>query len=747
MYFNFKKLFFVSSFCSMFLAATAQYSQQPVTISSPWASEINEANAWQEYPRPQLVRKEWKNLNGLWDYAIVNKGAVKPSGFQGKILVPYSVESSLSGVQKSLSPKQELWYNKYISIPADWKGKKIMLHFGAVDWQSDLYVNEKHVGQHTGGSDPFSFDITAFLNSGNVQQISIKVFDPTDSDIQPRGKQTLNPRGFWYTAVSGIWQTVWIEPVNSTSISVLNPVADIDKSVIVFNSDLSNSKGDEQVELQISFDGNQVKKINVPYQATIKVDLKDIKLWSPEHPNLYQVKMMISRKGEKLDEFNSYFAMRKISMGEDKNGFTRIELNNKPYFQWGTLDQGWWPESLLTPPSDVAMKADMEMLKRMGFNMIRKHIKVEPARYYYHADTMGMLLWQDMPSGFLNLNDPVQHVKFDADKDWDRPEASAKDFKAEWKSIMDNLRFFPSIVVWVPFNEGWGQFQTKEVTDWTQNYDKHRLVDATSGWTDRGVGDMFDAHQYPGPSMEPTSQNAGRAIVLGEFGGLGWPVKEHLWNEEKRNWGYRTYFDKEIYHKELRQVLNNLYPLLSRGLSAAIYTQTSDVEGEVNGLITYDRKFQKITDDEMKKMAQPLFEPINKASFIINDSEVKKSTLLVSKLKPGEGWNLHNPFDPHFKSHEGPYDLNKGENLWAVNSFVLEGKPDKMALKLLGQGDLKIYLNGTEIYNNRILTKRHYDEFNISDYQHLLKEGKNVIGFELRNSEADSQFDFGLYKF
>ncbi|OAQ40326.1 hypothetical protein A5893_05075 [Pedobacter psychrophilus] len=731
----------------MFFSVDAQYQQKPVSISTPWASSINESNAWQEYPRPQLVREEWKNLNGLWDYAVVNKGTAKPASFQGKILVPYCIESSLSGVQKSLSPKQELWYNKEINVPADWKGKNIILHFGAVDWQSDLYVNGKHVGQHTGGSDPFSYDITTFLNTTGVQKIALKVFDPTDSDIQPRGKQTLNPRGFWYTAVSGIWQTVWMEPVNTTSISVLNPVADIDNGIISFNSNLNNSKGDEQAEIEISYHGKQIKKIKTNYLPNLKAELNDIKLWSPEQPNLYQVKMIISRNEKKLDQFDSYFAMRKISLGEDKNGFTRIELNNKPYFQWGTLDQGWWPESLLTPPSDKAMKYDMEMLKSMGFNMIRKHIKLEPARYYYHADTMGMLLWQDMPTGFISINDPQQHVKFDAEKDWDRPEASAKDFKAEWKSIMDNLRFFPSIVVWVPFNEGWGQFQTKEVTDWTQKYDKDRLVDATSGWTDRGVGNMFDAHQYPGPSMEPTIQNKGRAVVLGEFGGLGWPVKGHLWNEDKRNWGYRTYFDKSTFHNEFSKVINNLYPLLSRGLSAAIYTQTSDVEGEVNGLITYDRKFQKITNEEMYQLSQPLFETVKKANFVINDSEIKNSTLLISQLKPADGWNLHNPFDAHFKSHEGPYSVKKGEDLWAVNSFIIKGKPEKMAMKLLAQGDLKIYLNGTEIYNNKILTKRHYDEFNISDYQNLLKEGKNVLGFELKNSEADSQFDFGLYNF
>ena len=747
MYFKLKKLLFSYCLCILCVAANAQYTQQPVSIASPWAPRINETNAWQEYPRPQLVRKEWKNINGLWDYAITNRGENKPANFQGKILVPYSIESSLSGVQKTLKPTQELWYNKEVDIPAEWKGKNVILHFGAVDYQSDLYVNGKHVGQHTGGSDPFSYDITPFLNPSSVQQISLKVFDPTDTDIQPRGKQSLNPKGFWYTAVSGIWQTVWMEPVNATRVSVLNPVSDIDNGTITLNSTLTNLLGNEQMEVQVFYQGKQIKKITEPYQSALKIDLKNALLWSPEHPNLYQLRLKITRNIETLDQIESYFAMRKISLAKDQNGYTRLALNNKPYFQWGTLDQGWWPESLLTPPSDEAMKFDMEMVKRMGFNMIRKHIKVEPARYYYHADTLGLLLWQDMPSGFIGLHDEEQHVKFDAKEDWDRPEASAKSFKAEWKSIMDNLRFFSSIVVWVPFNEGWGQFQTKEITDWTINYDKDRLVDATSGWTDMKVGHMFDAHQYPGPSMEPQSQNPGRATVLGEFGGLGWPVKGYLWNEDKGNWGYRTYLDNSTFHNEVSRVINNIYPLLARGLSAAIYTQTSDVEAEVNGLITYDRKFQKISDQDMKKLSEPLYASVKKAVFVINDSEEQNSSLFVSPSHPGNNWNLHNPFDAQFKEHKGPYQLNKGDSLWAVNSFIVTDKKEKMALKLFGQGDLKIFLNGTEIYKNRIMTKRHYDELSISDYMQLLKKGKNVIGFELTNAEANTQFDFGLYKF
>ncbi|SKB37941.1 glycoside hydrolase family 2 protein [Daejeonella lutea] len=734
-------------FCCFSTSFTfAQYSQKPVSISTQWAKDVNDKNAWQEYPRPQLVRDRWLNLNGLWDYKITAKGNTVPSSFDGKILVPYSVESSLSGVQKPLLPDQELWYEKLVNIPADWKGQDVILHFGAVDWQSTIYINDKEIGQHTGGSDPFSFNITSHLKPG-VQKILVKVTDPTDSYIQARGKQVLNPQGFWYTAVSGIWQTVWLEPVHATSISYLNPVADIDNGKIAFQIGLTKPQGNEIVEMTVSHKNKEVKKIRVPFNKIIEMDMQNAALWSPDNPNLYKIKVNLSRGGRVLDNFSSYFTMRKISMGTDDRGYTRIMLNNKPVFQWGTLDQGWWPESLLTPPSDAAMKYDMEVLKKMGFNMIRKHIKVEPARYYYHADTLGMLLWQDMPSGFTKLNDPVNHIRADDPNDWVRPKKSAEEFEAEWKSIMDNLRFFGSIVVWVPFNEGWGQYDTKRITAWTQSHDPSRLVDATSGWTDRKVGHMYDAHQYPGPAMEPAEEHPGRAIVLGEFGGLGWPVKGHLWNEAKRNWGYRTFLTEAEYKMQLNQIIRNLYPMLSKGLSAAIYTQTSDVEGEVNGLMTYDRRYNKISIDAMKEMSEPLYHQYPKARILIADSEIKLSKMFTSNVDEDKNWKTLNSPDGRFKEVSAPVKLSKGQNIRALSNFTIEQVPQKLAMKLYGQGDLTVFLNGQEIYNKKILTRRHYDEFNISQYHHLIKPGDNVLAFELKKVEADSDFDFGLYRF
>ncbi|MBA9078623.1 glycoside hydrolase family 2 protein [Rufibacter quisquiliarum] len=743
---RFNSLFFLV--LALLLEANAQ-TWQPVgdKIKTRWAKNVSPTNAWQEYPRPQLVRQDWKNLNGLWEYAIVQKGSAQPKQFQGQILVPYAVESSLSGVGKPLQPEQELWYRTSFALPKTWNDKNAILHFGAVDWQATVYLNGKKVGEHKGGSDPFWFDVTKYLRKGN-QELVVQVWDPTDSDIQPRGKQILKPHGFWYTAVSGIWQTVWLEPVNPAAIRTLVPEPNIDQKQITFKSSLYKPKGKEQMRLKISHKGKVVAEQEIPYKPEFSINIQDPQLWSPEYPNLYQFQMEIVRGGQVLDKVDSYFAMRKIALGKDQNGYTKLFLNNQPYFHWGVLDQGWWPDGLLTPPTDAALKYDMEVVKAMGYNTIRKHIKVEPARFYFHADTMGLLVWQDMPSGFLRLNHPEQHVKHDAEKDWVRPAASAVQFEQEWKSIMDNLKFFPSIVVWVPFNEGWGQYDTERVVNWTMKYDPTRLVDGVSGWTDRNVGHMYDAHQYPGPSIEPATQNQGRAIVLGEFGGLGYPVQDHLWDTGKRNWGYRTYLTNNELIDEYTRLLHNTYPLVARGLAAAIYTQTSDVEGEVNGLLTYDREIIKIPVATARILHEPLFyKNVKKREYLVRDSEVEPGHIMASYTHPGAEWNLHNPFAVAFKKVNGPVKVDKGQNLWAVNSFMNNATPDNMALKLFARGDVKVYLNGHLIVNRYTLTKRHYDEINISEFTKYLKPGKNVIGFELTNTVEDSEFDFGLYQY
>lgn len=703
-------------------------------IKTRWAQEVSPENAWQEYPRPQLVREQWINLNGLWEYAITEKDNEQPANFEGKILVPFCIESSLSGVGRALLPDQELWYKTNFTIPADWKGKNVVLHFGAVDYKTTVSLNGKVVGTHIGSSDPFSFDITNYLKKGN-QELVVTVWDPSDSDIQPRGKQVLKPRGFWYTAVSGIYQTVWIEPVNKTSIRSIQPVADIDRNEIDIIANLSNASGKETLKASILVEGKVIAEKTVKSGDLLSVSIENPTLWSPEVPFLYDLKLELIKSGKVIDRVDSYFAMRKISSEVDELGFQKIFLNNKPCFNYGVLDQGWWPDGLLTPPTDDALKYDIEVLKKMGFNTIRKHIKVEPARFYYHCDKLGMLVWQDMPSGFLKLGHPVQHVKHNYEKDWDRPEASAKLFKQEWKNIIDNLKFFPSIVVWVPFNEGWGQFDASTIVNWTMDYDPTRLVDGISGWTDRNVGHMYDTHQYPGPGIEPVEQHPGKCMVLGEFGGLGFPVEGHRWNPEKRSWGYRTYQTQARLITEYTKLIHNLKAELSRGLAGAMYTQTTDVEEEANGLMSYDREVIKIPVELIRILNEELYLQAEKeANFILRDQELELKELTQEPATINK-----NVGAAALEKNMPPKILEK--------AFTLDQVPEQLALKMYAWGNLTIYLNGNLILDRIVRTKRHYDDVNISEFRRYLKKGKNTLRFELRDHHEDAFLDFGAYEF
>lgn len=715
-------------------------------LMTRWGEQVTPENAWRNYPRPQLKRSDWMNLNGLWEYAIVSKSADKPGLFQGKILVPFAVESALSGVGKSVMPDQKVWYRTNFEVPSNWKGQNIMLHFQAVDWETTVWVNGKEVGSHKGGSTAFSFDVTRFIKKG-LQELVVSVWDPTDTGSQARGKQVLDPKGIWYTPVTGIWQTVWLEPVNPTFIRSLYPVTDIDKRQVALHVDLAGAKGGEEIRVKVLDNGQQLVEKSFPASGEILLDIPSPKLWSPESPNLYQMEVTLTRKNTILDQADSYFAMRKISMVKDAQGFHRLQLNNETVFQYGTLDQGWWPDGLLTPPSAEAMRYDMEVLKEMGFNMLRKHIKVEPWLYYYYADSLGLLLWQDVVSGFETADRSVQHVSWDAPSDWARPKESAEQFEFEMKQEIDQLRFFPSIVTWVIFNEGWGQYETKRVVEWSMNYDKTRLINGVSGWTDRAVGHMNDAHQYPGPGMEPAVLNPGRTIVLGEFGGLGLPVENHLWNPKMRNWGYRTYTTAPELIKEYTKLMHNLYPLRYNGLAAAVYTQTTDVEGEVNGLLTYDRKVIKIDPDLLRILHAPLYDSqVKKVTDLVAGSEVKNNTFRFSKNDPGTNW-LNGPLSGAFKIQNGKMDLRKGESVWAAQSFDLTEIPDGISVKILSYGIVKVYLNGKLVLDKRIIGKRHYEHFNLSEFSGYLKKGTNRIEVEADDFELDGQFDFGLYAY
>lgn len=558
-------------------------------ITTPWAEKVNPKAPLPDYPRPQLVRSEnWKNLNGLWSYAITPKDQNEPVKYQGNILVPFAVESALSGVGKTVGKDSVLWYKHHITIPANMKNKELLLHFGAVDWQAEVFVNGKSAGKHEGGFDPFTFNISSLLKKSGTQEIKVRVWDPTDEGPQPRGKQVRKPEGIWYTPVTGIWQTVWLESVPKTHLISTKHTPDIDAKTLSVNVNVAAAHAGDQVRIT-AFDGkNEVAKKEADINEEVVLAIENPKLWSTTSPFLYDLKIELLRKGKVIDQVGSYFAMRKSSMAKDQHGIERMLLNNEFVFQYGPLDQGWWPDGLYTAPTEEALIFDIIKTKEMGFNMIRKHIKVEPARWYYECDKLGMLVWQDMPSGDLgNHWEPNLGTMGGTDKD--RSPASEAMYRKEWSKIMEDLHNFPSIVVWTPFNEAWGQFKTKEIAEWTKKKDPSRLVNSASGGNHVITGDIVDLHHYPEPKMpRPDLFGTTHAIVLGEFGGLGLPVAGHTW-KDKDNWGYQSFKTADELFEKYDSFIRSLEGLIKKGLSAAVYTQTTDVEQETNGLMTYDR--------------------------------------------------------------------------------------------------------------------------------------------------------------
>ena len=580
----------------------AQYAPAGDSLKTRWAAEVTPENVWQDYPRPQMVRLYWENLNGLWDYAIRPKGENNIGEFDGKILVPFCVESSLSGVQKYVGKDNELWYQRKFDYTLYGK-EHVLLHFGAVDWECEVWVNDIKVGSHTGGYTPFTLDITqAVKKKGNV--LKVRVWDPTDQGEQPCGKQHVKPHGIWYTPVTGIWQTVWLEAVaNETYIENLKIIPDIDNHTVTVIPEIVNASRDIKVKVEVYAKNVRGKNKIVSKGQSINGEAVEVAmpvdaiLWSPDNPFLYGVDVSVYKGNKLVDYVISYFAMRKFSTAKDENGIVRLMLNNEPIFMFGPLDQGWWCDGLYTAPCDEALAYDIQKTKDFGYNMIRKHVKVEPARWYYHCDRLGVIVWQDMPSGGRGPG-WVTDRYFDGDLSRRTPESEAT-YKKEWKEIIDYLYSVPSIGVWVPFNESWGQFKTPEIVEWTKSYDPSRLVNPASGGNHYPVGDILDIHNYPDPEMY--FYDASRANVLGEYGGIGRKIEGHTWVPEQ-GWGYVEYDTEEKVTDTYVEYANKLLNLIPRGFSAAVYTQTTDCEVELNGLMTYDREVIKLNEQRIREI-------------------------------------------------------------------------------------------------------------------------------------------------
>jgi beta-galactosidase/beta-glucuronidase len=526
-------------------------------MPTKWDADVKAGHVWPEYPRPQMVRADWLNLNGPWDYAVTDKESTTPvTTYTGKILVPFSYAAPLSGVGKLLTENQRLWYHRMFDVPGAWRGERVLLHFGAANWETTVYLNGKQIGVHHGDYDAFTFDVTDALKQDGPQELVVTTWDPVQTGVQPHGKQITGAYSCWHTAISGIWQTVWLEPVAQASIAELIMTPDIDKGVLKLTVNGRGTTTGDTVEAVATDNGKEVGRISGPVGSELSLPVPNAKLWSPDSPFLYDLKIDLHHADQPTDSVTSYFGMRKIAVAKDEKGVPRIFLNNKVVFQIGTLDQGYWPDGLYTAPTDDALRYDIEMSKKYGFNFDRKHVKVEPDRWYYWCDKLGLMVWQDMPSSTIDEGEDPRRVT----------DAQAQEFEIELKAMIDGRRNHPSIVTWILFNERWGQYDTRRLTAWIKDYDPSRLVDSASGWNDLHCGDLNDRHQYPGP--DAPKQDGVRASVIGECGGFGDP-------------GSAQYAD----------MMKKVWPLIdSDGLCGVTFTELMDCESEVSmPLLSYDR--------------------------------------------------------------------------------------------------------------------------------------------------------------
>jgi hypothetical protein len=729
----------IAALAALTASATAQ---SPATwrpakgpLVTRWAAEVRADKALPEYPRPQMVRSRWLNLNGLWDLAITPADAPEPSVYPERILVPFPVESALSGVMRKVTDQDRVWYRRTFRVPAAWKGRRVLLHFGAVDWDARVSVNGRVVAEHKGGYDGFSADITPALSGSGLQALQVGVWDPSDRGPQPRGKQVLKPGGIFYTGCTGIWQTVWLEPVPVASVTSLRLTPDVAGRRLRVRAAVDGSATGLTVRCSAMDGPRPVGRCQGAPGVDLSLPVPAPRLWWPDKPFLYGLKVELVRGATVVDSVDSYFGMRDIRLGKDKAGITRLMLNGRFVMEVGPLDQGFWPDGIYTAPTDAALRYDIDMTKRFGMNMARKHVKVEPERWYAWCDRLGLLIWQDMPAGDNNT-----------------PEGR-KQFEVELARMIEQKRNHPSIIMWVVFNEGWGQHDTERLTAWVKKADPSRLVSNASGWTDKACGDVIDMHNYPGPGS-PKPEPA-RAAVLGEFGGLGLAIKGHTWSSE--SWGYRGMADQRALTSRYADLLRRTWALKDDpGLCAAVYTQTTDVETECNGLMTYDRAVVKPDLAQMAAANLGKLAALPPVRALIPTSRQAPQPWRYTTDRPADGWN-----QPGF---------DEGAWLSGIGGFGTAGTPGSVVRTAWRTGD--IWLRRTvqmpaKPWHGPFLTLHHDEDAEVfingvlackaegfaGDYEEAgiapaalaaLRPGGNVIAVHCRQTSGGQFIDVGI---
>ncbi|QDH79883.1 glycoside hydrolase family 2 [Echinicola soli] len=728
----------VAMFWLVMTASAQQWTPKQAPLMTKFAKDVDPENVLPEYPRPQMVRKNWKNLNGLWQFQPGTwENEPYPKGeLSRNILVPFAVESALSGVQET---HERIWYRREFTVPADWQGKRILLHFGAVDYEATVFINDRPVGKHQGGYDPFTFDITDHLTKG-TQTITVKVWDPTTREGFPRGKQALNNEGIMYTSVTGIWQTVWLEPVPEKRIVDFEMVPDIDRSELNLSVETDGGRF-LSYTAEIKDGDKVVATVDSKPMKPTAIAIKNQKLWSPDSPFLYDMTITLRDGDHVVDVVDTYFGMRKISV-EKEGEFQRLYLNNEFVFQMGPLDQGFWPDGLYTAPTDEALRYDLEKTKELGFNMTRKHIKVEPQRWYYWADKLGLMVWQDMPS-------PNSYT-------FATPEPNKEAFTRELMRMVETHKNSPSIVMWVIFNESQAQHDTERYAALVKGLDPSRVVNEASGGTNHGAADVADVHSYPPPAY---AQSPYQATVCGEYGGIGYQLDDHIWNPDDLM-QYVTIDNEEEYVAMYDDFADMLVQFkTNQGMSAAVYTEITDVEIELNGIMTYDR-VMKVDPKKIARINQKIIEEKSHIYPLVLTAKEQDIDWQYTFSKPKDGWEKMDFEATGWKIGQGgfgskgtPGAINgttwQSEDIWLRRSFELGniGKInlDDIRLRIHHDDECVVYINGVKAAELEKWTSS-YTTTTISDEAKnaLVANGTNVIAIHCKQDIGGQYIDAGL---